>query len=75
MEHFGVKLVKRKYSFRIKRDEFALVNTKPSLPRFDDLVKRKAYKDDTAKEYSLKWCNEYRNICLENYDLNMKLIT
>lgn len=72
MEHFGVELVKRKYSFIIKREEFALINTKPSLPKFDSLVKRKAYKDDNAKEYSLKWCEEYRNICLENYDLNMK---
>ena len=34
MEHFGLKLVKRKYSFKLNREEFAPISTKPSIRFF-----------------------------------------
>ncbi len=72
MEHFGVRLIKKKYSFYLKRDEFALINTKPSLPVFENLIKRNAYTDDKHIEYTKEWCEQYRELCLQNFDLNMK---
>ena len=33
MEHMGITLRKRKYSFNLIIEEFALINTKPSLPK------------------------------------------
>lgn len=72
MEHFGLKLIKRKYSFNLLREEFALINTKPSLPMFENLIKNNAYTDDSGSEYRKEWCEEYRQLCLSNYDLNMK---
>lgn len=72
MEHFGVKLIKRKYSLYMNREEFALIDTKPSLPMFKYLLQMSVYTDDTYTEYKKEWCEEYRKLCLQNYDLNMK---
>lgn len=72
MEHFGIKLIKRKYSFKLVREEFALISTKPSLPKFQDLVAKNAYVDNSGTEYKKEWCEEYRKLCLQNFDLNMK---
>lgn len=69
--HFGVKLIKRKYSFKLCREEFAVINQKPSLPRFDAFVNDGAYTEN-LNEYTLEWCNRYREVCLENYDYNME---
>lgn len=41
MEHFGIKLIQRKHSFKLNREEFALISTKPSLPMFESLIKKK----------------------------------
>lgn len=71
IEHFGVKVIK-KHPLNITREEFAAINTKPSLPKFDFLAKENAYTDDTGTEYSLEWCEEYRKHCLINFDLNMQ---
>ncbi len=72
MEHFGLTLKKSKYSFHINKEEFAPISTKPSLRMFDGLAKRNAYTDSTGTEYRKEWCEEYRKLCLQNYDLNMK---
>lgn len=72
MEHFGTKLIKRKYSFKLNREEFALINTKPSLPMFESLIKKEAYTDALGSQYREDWCEEYRKLCLQNYDLNIK---
>lgn len=72
MEHFGVNLVERKYSLKLTRDKFALISTKPSLPRFETLEKDDAYDIDNSARYSISWCQRYRELCLENYDLQMK---
>lgn len=72
MKHLGVELIKRKCSYNLIKEEFALINKKPSLPRFDNLVALNAYLGDDAKEYTIAWCESYRELCLENFDLNMK---
>lgn len=72
MEHFGLKLIKRKYSFKLNREEFAPISTKPSNPFFPALEEKGAYTDSSGAEYRLEWCQEYRKLCLVNYDLNMK---
>ena len=69
MKHFGVNIRAKKYSLRLNRDEFALIDMVPSLPRFKSLVDRNAYDGDL---YRLEWCKEYRELCLQNFDLNMK---
>ena len=72
MEHFGVKLIDRGKGFRLTKDCFAQINTKPSLPYFESLAKRNAYTDEYGTEYSADWCAEYRDICLRNFDRNME---
>ena len=70
--HFGTRLVEKKYSLELVRDEFAVINTKPSLPVFDTLVQQNAYTNDYCLEYRKEWCVAYRELCLQNYDLNMR---
>ncbi len=72
MEHFGIKLIQRKYSFKLNREEFALISTKPSLPMFENLIKKEAYTDESGSQYREDWCEKYRELCLQNYDLNIK---
>ena len=71
MEHFGIKLIDKGKGFRLTRDGFAHINTKPSLPYFKSLAKRNAYADEQGTAYSESWCAEYREVCLKNFDLNM----
>ena len=71
MEHFGIKLINKGKSFKLTRDEFAITNTKPSLPYFASLAEQNAYIDEHGSTYAEAWCNEYRKLCLKNYDLNM----
>lgn len=71
MEHFGIKLIHRKYSFKLNREEFAMISTKPSLPISEYLIKRDAYTDMSGSQYREEWCKKYRELCLQNYDLNM----
>ena len=72
MEHFGVKLTSRGKEFKLTRDEFALIDTKPSLCFMQSLADRNAYTDKFGTSYREEWCKEYREICLKNYDLNMQ---
>ncbi len=71
MQHFGVRIINKGKAFKLKRDEFAVVNTKPSLPYFKGLAERDAYTDEYGSAYNEVWCNEYRKLCLKNFDLNM----
>ena len=70
--HFGIKIRNKKYSLRLCREEFALINTKPSFKPVQWLYDIGAYTDYTCSEYSREWCEEYREICLKNYDINME---
>ncbi len=72
MEHFGIKLTSRGKAFKLTREDFALINTKPSLGPFKSLFEKHAYVDESGTLYREEWCNEYRELCLKNYDLHMK---
>lgn len=72
MEHFGIRLQKRKYSFNLVREEFALPDTKPSVRIYRKPADRSIYVDDEGTAYREDWCEKYRKKCLENFDLNMK---
>ena len=72
IEYFGVKLLKRKKSFKLVREEFALIDTKPSFLFVDTFAEDNAYEDETGQRYRKEWCLRYRELCLKNYDLNMK---
>ena len=75
VEHFGVKLIKKSKKLKLNREEFALINTKPSQPYSDSLSERNAYVDDKGSAYREEWCKEYRELCLKNYDLNMQFFS
>ena len=72
MIHFGVKLIDKGKSFKLVKEEFAIISTKPSLPFFTSLAERNAYTDEQGRSYRESWCEDYRTLCLKNYDLNMK---
>ncbi len=72
IEYFGVKLLKRKKSFKLVREEFALIDTKPSFPFVHRFAEDNAYEDEQGRKYRKEWCQKYRELCLKNYDLNMK---
>ncbi len=75
MKHFGVNLISKGKEFKLVRDEFAQINVKPSLPFFLELAKDNAYTDKNGSCYNKEWCNKYRELCLKNYDLNMKFFS
>lgn len=75
IEHFGERLIKRKYSFKLNRDEFALINTHPSFNLSEEIFLKNGLEienKDNKISYKQEWCEEYRKLCLQNYDLNMK---
>lgn len=74
MMHFGVNIRQSKYALKLNREEFAVINQTPSLPKFQSLVESNAY-DKSGKKYRLEWCEEYRKLCLQNFDLNMKFFS
>jgi hypothetical protein len=78
VEHLGETLRASKYSFRLVRDEYALVNRKPStrLPRalYSDALwaaQDWAFEDEDRTRFSDEYCNDQRTAALENFDLNM----
>ena len=72
MKHFGVTLRDTGKAFALTREEFAPINIKPSLPYFRDLAKKGAYTDKSGSAYTEAWCQEYRQLCLKNFDRNME---
>ena len=68
MEHFGVTIREGKYGFNLKRENYAIIDTKSSLPKFKTL----SYADEDGKYYTEEWCNSNRGKCLQNFDLNMQ---
>lgn len=51
------------------------MTSKPSLCYFSSLAERNTYTDESGKCYKEEWCNEYRQLCLKNYDLNMQFFS
>lgn len=72
-EHLGIKVSGSKYKLKLVREEYALINKRNSLPKFEGM--KKAYADDNGKTYTDEWCLKHQNNCLENYDLHMHLFS
>lgn len=78
VDHFGESLRASKYSLRLTRDEYALVNKTSSirLPRevYSDEMWAAvawAYEDEDPTRLSDDFCTRHREAALENFDLNM----
>ena len=69
MEHFGVRVMKRKYELKLVREEYAIISNKNS---FGVKFSQDIYTDDTGKFYKDEWCQKHYKECMENYDLNME---
>lgn len=67
MKHLGVVLRPRKYQPKLIREEYAIINKKPTLP-----IGQSDIYDETGQFYSDEWCEKFRADCLYNFDLNMK---
>lgn len=61
--HFGVKVNEGKYSLKMNRENYAIVNNKSSLVP-------SGIKEE--KIYYNEWCENHLKNCLENYDLSME---
>lgn len=67
-DHFGIKVLDGKRGLKLTRENYAVVSNKNSLPRFSMDI----YADEEGKLYSDEWCVKQLEVCLKNYDLNMK---
>ena len=63
--HFGVKV--REDNF-LNRDNYAKINKKSS---FKMMMPSVEYENVENRIYSDKWCEEYQQRCLKNFDINM----
>lgn len=70
MLHFGVNVFARKYGLEISRENYAIINNRNSLGKYES--EKIQYADEAGKFYTDEWCRNYKELCLENYDLNMK---
>ena len=70
MKHFGCTVMASKYGFELSRDKYAIISNKNSLPKFNSM--KDAYADEEGTTYTDEWCKEYRQLILQNYDLNMR---
>lgn len=70
MEHFGVTVRPGKYGLELKRENYAIINKRNSLMKFDNM--KQAYADEKGEFYTDEWCRDYRELCLKNFDLNME---
>ena len=65
VEHFGLKV--KEDSF-LNRNNYAEINKKSS---FKIIMPSVEYEDVENRIYSDKWCEEYQQKCLKNFDINM----
>ena len=70
MKHFGCTVMASKYGFELSRDKYAIISNKNSLPKFNSM--KDAQADEEGTTYTDEWCKEYRQLILQNYDLNMR---
>lgn len=78
LKHFGETLRASKYSYRLKRAEYAIVNRKPTAkqPRHEYSAEEWeaeawAFEDEAHTRFSDEFCEDRRQAALENFDLNM----
>lgn len=77
--HFGVR-VKKTPRLLISRETYAVINKKNSLG--NEAFARKVperyegvYEDENCTTYTDEWCNNQREKCLRNFDLNMQYMS
>lgn len=76
MEHFGVPVRAGKYGLELTRANYAVIDNKSSFRvKLQGLVQRGAYADETGKYYTDEWCLAYKDVCLQNFDLNMQFFS
>lgn len=68
-KHFGVRVLEGKYGLNLTREKYAIINKKNSLCYFKGM--KENYEDKDGEFYKDEWCETYRNLCLENFDLNI----
>lgn len=72
-EHLGVNVYGSKYKLKLIREEYATINKRNSLPKFEGM--KNAYEDKDGKTYTDEWCLNHQKNCLENYDLHMEFFS
>ena len=76
MVHFGLIVREGKHGLELTRENYAKINNKSSFPvKLNCLKEAEAYTDETGKYYTDEWCRRYRELCLENFDLNMRFFS
>lgn len=78
VEHFGELIRPGKYGLRLTREMYALVNKKSSTRIPEQLLTdelraklRPHFEDDALTIRTDEYCRRYREMALENFDLNM----
>ena len=76
MEHFGVSIHAGKRGLKLTRENYAIVDNKSSFDsKLQCLIENNAYADEAGKYYTDEWCLTYRELCLQNFDLNMQFFS
>lgn len=78
LTHFGERVLPGKYGLRLTRDQYALVNKKPSTYFTRDMFSEAswaamawAYEDEEHRVLTDEYCEQQRAAALENFDLNL----
>lgn len=72
-KHLGLNVYGRKYKLKLIREEYATINKKNSLPKFDSM--KNEYEDENGEKYTDEWCVKHQQNCLKNYDLHMEFFS
>lgn len=71
IDYFGLK-IKNTDTLNIKRENYAIINKKPSINLIYDVECDYLEVIDNKVYYTDDWCMEHYENCMLNYDLNMK---
>jgi hypothetical protein len=77
VEHFGESIRLPKYGYRLNREQYALVNKRPSIPVSKESLPElwasidPWFEDEQHTSYTDEHCAHLRANALENFDLNM----
>ncbi len=72
IKHIGINVQSNKYGLKINRENYAIINRKPTLPKFNNSEEFFGVSSVYDGElYSEEWCKKHQELALENYDLSM----
>ncbi len=82
VDHFGERVRRGKYGYRLSRETYAIVNKKPSVYIPRDAVSPQTweelswmFEDEDHRVLSNDFCDRNRAQALENFDLNMSFFS